>query len=666
MYSHLFQPLQVGAFMLPNRIIMGSMHTNLEEIPGGFERAAVYYAERARGKVGLIITGGIAPCPEGCVSARSAMLTNAKEVAQHRLVTEAVHREGGRICMQILHTGRYGYHPAIVAPSAIQAPINVFSPREMTEEDILSTIRSFGQCASLAREAGYDGVEIMGSEGYLIHQFLTTRTNQRKDSWGGEYPNRMQFALRIVEEIKQMCGSDFLLIFRLSLLDLVENGSSWEEIVQLARALEKGGVHIINSGIGWHEARIPTIATPVPRRFFSSVTGRLKKEVTIPVIAVNRINTPEIAEAILAEGQADLVSMARPLLADPEFALKAMDHRANEINTCIACNQACLDHTFQLKISSCMVNPRACHETELQYLPVQKTKNIAVVGGGPAGMAFAHIAALRGHKVTLFEASDQLGGQFHLAKVIPGKEEYAETIRYYTEMLSKYEVNVHCNTTANAAMFSNHQFEEVVIASGIRPRIPEIPGIGHPMVYRYDQLLSGSVDVGDSVAILGAGGIGFDVAAFLAHDKEEPSFDDFWGIDMQYSNNGGLRPRRISSSQRKIYLLQRKGGKPGSSLGKTTGWIHKSTLTSKGVTMMSGVTYDRIDDDGLHITVNQKSQCLKVSSVIICAGQMANRTLADELETAGLRVHTIGGSADAEGLDAKVAIDQACRLAARL
>lgn len=666
-YPSLFQPLTIGKTTLPNRFVMGSMHTNLEEIPGGFERAAVYYAERARGKVGLIITGGIAPCEEGCVSARSAMLTRENELSDHQLITQAVHREGGKICMQILHTGRYGYHPNIVAPSAIQAPINIFTPREMSEEDIQSTISAFGRCAFLAKQAGYDGVEIMGSEGYLINQFLVCRTNRRMDDWGGHYENRMRFALAIVKKVKETCGDDFLLIFRISLLDLVEGGSSWNEIIQLAKALEKAGVHLLNSGIGWHEARIPTIASVVPGSHFAAMTGMLKKEVHIPVIAVNRINTPDKAESIISRGLADMVSMARPFLADADFVQKAMEGKATEINTCIACNQACLDHTFQLKISSCMVNPRACHETEFSYEPTLTPKKIAVAGGGPAGLAFAHIAALRGHQVTLFETADQLGGQFNLAKMIPGKEEYAETIRYFNTMLKKYRVDVKLNTRATPQSIVEGAYDAVVVACGIHPRWPSIPGINLPFVHSYQDVLSGKVTPGKSVAIIGAGGIGFDVATYLTEEQaNDQQFNDFWGIDVNGIARGGLKERNIPSALRKVYLLQRRGGKPGTSLGKTTGWIHKSSLLAKGVKMISGVTYHKIDEEGLHITAGQESQCLSVTDIIICAGQESSRELSDALIELGILTYTIGGSHQAEGLDAKVAIDQACRLAATI
>lgn len=672
MYNHLLSPLHLGFTTLRNRVVMGSMHTNLEEIPGGFDRAAVFYAERARAHVGLIITGGIAPNLEGCVSAHAAKLDTEEEVESHRKITRAVHDEGGTICMQILHTGRYGYHNKIVAPSALQAPINVFKPREMSKEDIERTIQDFVTCAQLAQEAGYDGVEIMGSEGYLINQFIAARTNHRTDEWGGSYDNRIRFPIDIVRRTREACGDHFIIVFRLSMLDLVEGGSSWEEVVVLAKEIEKAGATLINTGIGWHEARIPTIATKVPRKTFAWVTKKLKSHVDIPLIAVNRINTPEIAEEILADGCADIVSLARPFLADSEFVLKAMENRSDEINTCIACNQACLDHTFQLKISSCLVNPRACHETELNYLPVSKSKKIAVVGGGPAGLALAHVAAMRGHQVTLFEASGQLGGQFNLAKVIPGKEEYAETIRFYTKMMEKYHVEVRLNTPAGGPSWPEETYDEIVLANGIQPRPWIIEGSDHPKVISYIDVLTKRVVPGKKVAIIGAGGIGFDVAEFLSHEEEEHDADAIqaflttWGVDTDYKVAGGLKTPQVPASPREIFMCQRSASKPGKSLGKTTGWIHKASLKNKGVAMLTGVTYQKVDDQGLHISIGDQSSVLDVDHIVVCAGQEPDRTLYDQLLARGFTPHIIGGAFEAAELDAKKAIHEACTLAARI
>ena len=669
-YQKLLTPLDLGWTTIKNRVLMGSMHTNLEEIPGGFERAAIYYAERARGQVGLIVTGGISPNDEGCVAQKAAMLTSPEEVAKHKLITEAVHAEGGKICMQILHTGRYGYHPKIIAPSALQAPINFFKPREMDENDIQRTINDYVQCAVLAKDAGYDGVEIMGSEGYLINQFIAKRTNHRSDEWGGTYANRIKFPVEIVTKTRQALGENFIIIYRLSMLDLVDDGSTWEEVVILAKEIEKAGATMINTGIGWHEARVPTIATMVPRKAFAWVTKKLSPEVNIPLVAVNRINTPEIAEEILSDGSADMVSMARPLLADADFVLKAIHDKADEINTCIACNQACLDHTFQLKISSCLVNPRACHETELNYEKTNDVKSIAVIGAGPAGLAFAHVAALRGHKVSLFEASDKLGGQFNLAKVIPGKEEYAETIRYYENMMAKYGVEIHLNQRINAEALSSYNFDEIVLANGVTPRNITIPGHDHLKVIQYDELLSGKKKAGKRVAIIGAGGIGFDVAEFLSHSRSEEenilSFLDEWGVDKGYQNGGALKQPEIVPSPREIYLLKRSGGKHGATLGKTTGWIHKASLHNKKVKMISDVSYLKIDDKGLHIEVKGESSVLEVDNIIVCAGQLSSRTLYEDLKAKGKEPYLIGGADEAAELDAKRAIYQACHLAARI
>lgn len=667
MYQHLLAPLDLGFTTLKNRVLMGSMHTNLEEIPGGFERAAVFYAERARGQVGLIVTGGIAPNEEGCVAAMGAKLNTVEELPSHKLITEAVHAEGGKICLQILHTGRYGYHNKNVAPSPIQAPINFFKPRELSHEDILRTIDDYVNCALLAKGAGYDGVEIMGSEGYLINQFIVKRTNHRTDSWGGQYENRIKFPIEIVRKTREAVGDDFIIIYRLSMLDLVDEGSEWHEVVLLAKAIEKAGATLINTGIGWHESRVPTIASMVPPKAFAWVTKRLKGEVNIPLIAVNRINMPDIAEEVLADGCADMVSMARPFLADPDIVLKAMEGRANEINTCIACNQACLDHTFALKISSCLVNPKACHETEMKYLPTDKPKKIAVVGGGPAGLAFAHIAAMRGHDVTLYEADHQLGGQFNLAKVVPGKEVYAENIRYFTEMMKKYKVNVLLNHPATAEELATNNYDEIILANGIEPRHLNIPGSDHKKVISYIDVLTKKVVPGNKVAIIGAGGIGFDIAEYLTHQPAtEESIKLFlkeWGVDTEYHHGGGLKMPEPEKPNRQIYLLKRSSGKHGNTLGKTTGWIHKAALKAKGVKMMADLQYVKVDDRGLYIESKGEELLLEVDHIVVCAGQLSSRKLYEQLVAKGMNPRLIGGAEEASELDAKRAIDQACRLA---
>ncbi|MEM7375457.1 MAG: NADPH-dependent 2,4-dienoyl-CoA reductase [Bacteroidota bacterium] len=673
MYEKLLSPLDLGFTTLKNRVLMGSMHTMLEEAPDGFERAAAFYAERARGQVGLIVTGGIGPNEEGRVAPHSAVLTNAEEVAKHKLVADAVHKEGGKICMQILHSGRYAYHHHAVAPSAIRAPINPLVPREMTEEDILRTIKDYATCATLAQEAGYDGVEIMGSEGYLINEFIAKRTNHRTDDWGGSYENRMKFPIQIVKSVREAVGTNFIIIYRLSMLDLVDGGSSWEEVVMLAKEIEKAGATIINTGIGWHEARIPTIGTVVPRGGFAWVTKRMMGEVNIPLIATNRINTPEIAEEILQDGCADMVSMARPFLADEDLVLKAIEGRSDEINTCIACNQACLDHTFTGQVSSCMVNPRACYETELNYLPTTNKKKIAVVGAGPAGLACSTVAAERGHEVHLFEAASEIGGQFNMAKVIPGKEDYAETIRYYGRQIELTGVHLHLNRKVTQEELLAGGFDEIILATGVTPRRVEFEGSDHPKVLDYAEVLYEKKHVGSRVAIVGAGGIGFDMAEFLAHDHEaeSPSLDTSlymkeWGVDMDYSTAGALAVAAPAPSPREIYLLKRSPGKHGKKLGKTTGWIHRSSLAMKKVNMLSSVQYQKVDDQGFHIIVGEEHRLLEVDHVVICAGQVSLHVLEEGLLASGKIVHRIGGAKKAERLDAKKAIKQACHLAAKL
>lgn len=667
-YPNLFQPLDLGFIRLPNRVIMGSMHTGLEEGRDGFRKMAAFYAERARGEAGLIVTGGIAPNMAGWTSPFSGKLTTSFGARRHRVVTEAVHREGGRICMQILHTGRYGYHPLAVAPSALRSPISPFKPRPLSERGIRSTIRDFARCAALAREAGYDGVEIMGSEGYLINQFIAPRTNLRTDEWGGSFENRIRFPLAVLREVRKATGPDFLLIYRLSMLDLVDGGSTWEEIEALAGEVEKAGVNIINTGIGWHEARIPTIATLVPRGAFTWVTRRLKGRVGIPLVATNRINSPEVAERVLASGDADLVSMARPFLADPGFVKKAKEGRGENINTCIACNQACLDFIFQKKTATCLVNPLACRETEWKVLPAGHPLKIAVVGAGPAGLAFATTAAGRGHEVHLFEAGPGIGGQFNLAKRVPGKEEYGETIRYYKNELDRNGVSVHLNVRATAELLAEGGFQKVVLATGVLPRVPQIPGLDHPRVLTYAAVLEGKVSVGRRVAIIGAGGIGVDVATFLAHaaagaDSPVPGFLAQWGVDADYSQRGALKAPALASSGRVVYLLQRSEGKPGARLGKTTAWIHRSQLKQLGVRSISGVVYQKIDDYGLHISVHGQKETLVVDNIVLCAGQESRRELWNALVEKGVDCTLIGGAHTAAELDARRAIEQAFRLA---
>jgi len=652
---------------------MGSMHTGLEEFPDGLKRMAAFYAERARGGVALMVTGGIAPNEAGCVADHGAKLTSTDEMRPHQTVTRAVHDGGSKICLQILHTGRYAFHKQLVAPSPIQAPINIFKPRELSADAVEQQIQDFVRCAQLAREAGYDGVEIMGSEGYLINQFIARPTNHRTDQWGGAYENRIRFPLEIVQRTRRAVGPDFIIIYRLSMLDLIQEGSSWDEVVQLARGLESGGVTLINSGIGWHEARIPTIAAMVPRAAFAWVTAKLKGAVHVPLITSNRINTPEVAESVLADHAADMISMARPLLADPDFVDKAATGRAKLINTCIACNQACLDHIFAGQIASCLVNPRGGHETELVYTPVRTPKRLAVVGSGPAGLSFAVTAAQRGHDVVLYDQSDRIGGQLNIAVQIPGKEEFRETLRYFRQQVGRLGIDSRLEFKATAAHLRKAQYDAVIVATGIRPRRPSIPGIEHPCVLTYIDVLAGKTPVGARVAIIGAGGIGFDTAIFLAHDdavdpQDQDDFFKTWGIDPFLHHPGGLLPEgpQPHKAARDIYLLQRKGSKVGAGLGKTTGWIHRAHLRQQGVSMLNGVTYERIDDQGLHILRKDKKMVLTVDNVVICAGQVPNRDLADELEGSGLAVHIIGGADVAAELDAKRAIDQGARLAASI
>ena len=673
-YPHLLAPLDLGFTTLKNRVLMGSMHTGLEEAPNGFERMAAYYAERARGGVGLIVTGGVAPNFAGRVGPFSAQLSWPWQVSKHRVVTDAVHQAGGKIALQILHTGRYAYHPLAVAPSRLQAPISPFKPWALTRFGIQKTIRDFVNCAKLTQKAGYDGVEVMGSEGYLLNQFIVARTNKRTDAWGGSYENRIRLPIEIVRRVREAVGPNFILIYRLSMLDLVEGGSTWEEVVQLGKAIEKAGATLINTGIGWHEARIPTIATSVPRGAFAWVTRKMKSELKIPLITTNRINTPEVADQILNEGAADMVSMARPFLADPDFIVKAQTGRANEINTCIGCNQACLDHVFQQKIASCLVNPRACHETELNYGLARTKKKIAVVGAGPAGLSFATVAAERGHEVTLFDSASEVGGQFNLAKKIPGKEEFYETLRYFTRKIETTGVNLKLNQRVTSEQLLQNSYDEIVLATGITPRTPAIEGVRHPKVLSYIDVLTSRVTPGKRVALIGAGGIGFDVAEFLAHPRSDSSaisieaFLAHWGVDSGFKTRGGLEKikRAPEKAGREIYLLQRKEGKPGGGLGKTTGWIHRTTLKDFGVQMWGGVTYRKIDDQGLHISREGRDEVLNVDHIILCAGQEPLRELEADLTQAGKKPHRIGGADIAAELDAKRAIDQGARLAAKI
>lgn len=670
-FPHLLAPLDLGFTQLANRTLMGSMHTGLEEERGGFAKLAVFYEERAKGGVGLIVTGGVSPNKRGRIAPFGSELSHFWQVNKHKQVTDAVHKYPTKICLQLLHTGRYAYHPFSVGPSKVKSPITPFTPKAMSSRQIIGTIKDYAHSASLAAKAGYDGVEIMGSEGYLINQFACIRTNQRNDEWGGSIENRMRLAIETIKAVRAKVGEKFIIIFRLSMLDLVEGGNSWDDVVIMAKAVEKAGATLINTGIGWHEARVPTIVTSVPRAAFTWVTERMKKEVSIPLVTTNRINTPEVAEEILATGQADVVSMARPFLADAEFVNKAAANKSDEINTCIACNQACLDHVFQQKRASCLVNPRACYETELNFEQTKQVKKLAVIGAGPAGMAFSVYATERGHQVELFDKITEIGGQFNVAKQIPGKEEFYETIRYFNKQLALHQIPVHLGKEQSAESLLAAGFDEVILATGIKPRKLEITGIDHPKVLSYLQVLREKVPVGNKVAIIGAGGIGFDVASYLVESGESLTNNPdewlkHWGVDKTYHASGALNSEQLFekvATTRQITLLQRKTTKVGKGLGKTSGWVHRANLVKHGVNMMPGVTYKSISDDGLLIEVNGKSQLLEVDNVIICAGQEPNRDLQQALEQGGVAVHLIGGANVAAELDAKRAIRQAAELA---
>lgn len=669
-FSHLFQPLDLGFTTIKNRVLMGSMHTGLEEAPNGHERMAAFFGERAKGGVGLIVTGGFGPNDRAATHEKTKLIKTEQDILDHRQITDAVHQYGAKICMQILHTGRYAYNANPIAPSAIQAPINPNKPSAATAEELEQQILDFISLATQAQKAGYDGVEIMGSEGYFLNEFLAVRTNQRDDEWGGSYENRMKFPVEVVRRVRQAVGEKFIIIFRLSMLDLVEGGSSFEEVVLLGQAIEKAGASIINTGIGWHEARIPTIATKVPRAAFTWVTAKFREHFSIPVITSNRINTPEKAEEVLARGDADMVSMARPFLADAEFVNKAQQGRSDEINTCIGCNQACLDHIFVGKTTSCLVNPRACHETTLIIEKTSKPLSIAVVGAGPAGLAAAVTAAQRGHQVTLFDQADEIGGQFNIAKKVPGKEEFYETIRYFSRQLEINNVTLKLGQKVTASQLNSADIDHVLLATGIVPRTPAIEGIDHPKVMSYLDLLKHGKQAGDRVAVIGAGGIGFDVCESLIHDgpsssQSIPVFMKEWGIDMSLTARAGIEGVKpeFTLPKRQVYLLQRKETKVGAGLGKTTGWIHRTDLKKKGVKMLPNCEYQKIDDQGLHITVAGESQLLDVDHVIVCAGQEPLRDLTEGLEKP---FQLIGGADIAAELDAKRAIDQGTRVAAKL
>ena len=668
-YPLLFSPLDIGVTTLKNRALMGSMHTGLEEAENGFAKQAAFFAERAKNGVGMIITGGIPPNFEG--GGRGSKLSEPHEVAEHRLVTEAVHAADPdvKICMQILHTGPLAKTSECVAPSAVKSRIGAYMPNALTAEGIEKQLRDFANCAALAKEAGYDGVEIIGSAGYLISTFLVEKTNLRTDEWGGPFENRMRFAVEVVRRVRKAVGPDFILIFRISAMDMLQGGLAWEEVVQLGKAIVAEGVNVVSTHFCWHEALVPTIATMVPRAAFTQVTGRLRKELGVPMITSNRINMPQVAEDVLARGDGDIVSMARPMLADAELVKKAFEGREDEINTCIACNQACLDDTFNGKLVSCVVNPRACHETELNYLPTNMPKKIAVVGAGPAGLAFSITAAERGHKVTLFEANSDIGGQFNLARKIPGKEEFDETIRYFRRMIALRGVDLRLNTRVDADALSG--FDEVIVATGIEPRTPQIPGIDHPKVVGYMDAILGKKPIGQKVAIMGAGGIGFDVAELVSHAGVSAALDidvfaREWGIDFKNHPRGGVTgvEPHVETSGREVTLMQRKTDALGRNLGRTTGWTHRLSLQRRGVKMVGGVDYLKIDDAGLHTTVNGEPKLFDVDTIIVCAGQTSMRKLYDDLQARGVKAAIVGGAYEAAELDAKRAIDQACRLAA--
>lgn len=671
-YPHLLQELDLGFTTLKNRVLMGSMHVGLEEAPNGFKKLASFYAERAKGGVGLIVTGGIAPNDAGVTFLGGSKLDSIQLTEHHKVITQAVHDAGGKIALQILHTGRYSYQKEIVAPSALQAPINPVRPKELSHIEILQTIDDFVNCAKLAQYAGYDGVEIMGSEGYLINEFIAKRTNHRDDEWGGSYENRIRFAVEIVRRTRQAVGENFIIIYRLSMLDLVEGGSTLDEVIQLAKAIEQAGATLLNTGIGWHEARIPTIATKVPRAGFTWVTAKVKPHINIPIITSNRINTPEMAEYVLSSGQADMVSMARPMLADPEFVRKASEGRSHEINTCIGCNQACLDHIFAGKMATCLVNPRACRETELIITTAEQRKKIAVIGAGPSGLSFAITSAQRGHEIHLFEQSNEIGGQFNIAKTIPGKEEFYETLRYFKEQLARYDnIKVHLQRKVSYDDLIHADYDEIVIATGVVPRQLDIEGIDHAKVLSYLDVLKDKAPVGQHVAIIGAGGIGFDTAEYLSHHGASGSvqpdiFYKEWGIDPQYQHAGGITTPEIPQSPRHIYLLQRKNSAVGANLGKTTGWIHRAGLKQRLVQMIAGVEYLKIDDNGLHIRYDDKEHVLDVDNIVICAGQEPLNALYEQLLVDGRSVHVIGGAKQAGELDAKRAIRQGMELALQL
>ena len=673
-YAHILEPLDLGFTTLRNRVVMGSMHTGLEDRFYNYPKLAAYFGERAKGGVGLIITGGISPNRSGWLLPAGGTMNNLADAAPHRLVTRAVHKHGGKILMQILHAGRYGYQPFVVSASPIKSPISPFKPRQMSEKQILSTIQDYAQTASIAKKAGYDGVEIMGSEGYLLNQFLSRHVNQRTDQWGGEIENRMRFALEVVKAIRAKVGQKFIICFRLSMLDLVHDGNTMDEVITVAQALEQVGVTLLNTGIGWHEARVPTIVTSVPRAAFVDYTAEVKKHVSIPVIASNRINMPETAEEILAAGKADLVQMARPLLADAFWVQKTAENRVDEINTCIACNQACLDHSFQNKRATCLVNPRAAHETELVYLKTKKPKKIAVVGGGVAGMSAATVAASRGHHVTLFEANDDVGGQFNLAKVVPGKEEFHETIRYFKVQIKKTGVDLRLNTKVNRDQLEREGFDEVVVATGVIPRGLKIEGSDAPQVLSYAEVLRGA-PVGNKVAVIGAGGIGFDVSEFLLKPEHQPQPQPLadwkreWGIDPQinYMTEGGTVPAEVDHPVREIYLMQRKTTPLGIGLGKTSGWVHRAQLKKHRVRMLRGVQYKAVTDEGLWIEADGNDQLLRVDTIVVCAGQESVREIMpSETEKTLARYHIVGGAKLAGELDAKRAIREGAELAAKL